>query len=226
MSEIQSNLTGITGNTLQVGYGAKLVNNNGNFEIVGADGVTYATLKISEALVTGNTIILGAGTANELSITQNSAQSGNLQIIPPATKGTTGQIPAIKAGTAAGVIELEWVNAGSNASSLKKGLVNLVFGSAATIPMITTGTATLDSIDVFIDTPFNGLAPQITIGVAGNLSKYGIATAQQLKATAGSRFTILNGKLSPGSEDIIITYLSDSSTTGAARIIPNFATPA
>lgn len=226
MAVIQSNLTGITGNVLQVGYGAKLVNNAGNFEIVGADGVTYATLKISEALVTGDTIIFGAGTANEMSLTKNVLQSGSFQLILPAGKGTTGQTLAQKAGTASGVVELEWVTTGSNASSLKKGLVNLVFGSAATVPMITTGTATLDSVDVFIDTPFDGTAPQFTIGVAGNLSKYGIATAQNLKAAAGSRFTIYNALPSQGTEDIIITYLADSSTAGAARVVANYATPA
>ena len=93
---------GLTGLNLKSSAGSLLVRNT-------ADSAD-APIQASQLRNTGTSVLIG--TTNVLTFQQNASQSGGLTVILPAAKATDGQVLAQKAGTAAGVIEFEFISSG------------------------------------------------------------------------------------------------------------------
>lgn len=207
--------------------GVRLKNNAGNLEVRNAADAADAELKASKLTASGDSIVIDSGD-DALTISNNSAQSGALQIIMPPAKATDGQVLAQKAGTGAGVVEFEFVAAGSTASSDKIDTTSLAFNSSGTVAMFSTGAAdVIEYIDVVVDTAFDGTGPvpSMSVGVAGTVSKY-VAAAQVDLTTLGT-YRVHPGQTAQGAEALIATFTAGGgATAGAARVLVHFATPA
>lgn len=221
-----SDLLGTLRSSFKVGIGGvRLKNDSGNLLVRNSADSADAELTASKINVTGADAVLDSD-GNALTLSRNASQTGGLQVILPAAKATDGQVLAQKAGTGAGVIEFEFVDAGSTASSGKIDTTSLAFGSSSPVTMFTTGAGDIiEKMQVVIDTPFNG-APSMSVGIAGTVSKYLSATDVDLTAAAGTVFEVHPGLDAQGAEDLIATYSAGGASVGAARILVTFATPA
>lgn len=221
-----SDLLGTLRSSFRIGLaGVRLKNSAGNLVVRNNADSADAEVTASKVSVSGADIVLDSD-GNALTVSRNATQSGALQVILPAAKATDGQVLAQKAGTAAGVIEFEFVDAGSTASSGKIDTTSIAFGSSSPVTMFTTGAGDIiEKIQVVIDTPFDG-TPSMSIGIAGTVSKYLAATDVDLTAAASTVFEVHPGLDAQGAEDLIATYSAGGASVGAARILVTFATPA
>jgi len=80
---------------------------------------------------------------------------------------------------------------------------------------------------VVIDTPFDGTAPTMSIGVAGTASKYMASTQNNLKGTAADVYGSDPGltAVSGSPEALIATLAPDSSSEGSVRVIVTYSIP-
>jgi hypothetical protein len=121
---------------------------------------------------------------------------------------------------------LSWTSAASTASCLTTDTTSLAFGSSSPVAMFTLpANAVVKSVQVIVDTPFNGTAPTMSVGISGSTSKYVGTSDVDLKTSAV--YEIEPGLAANGStEALIITYSADSSSAGAARVIVSYSVPA
>ena len=220
-----TDILGTLRNGLRLGLqGVFLKDATGNLRLRTNDDSADAELAALKVVVSGDDIVLGEG-AEQLVLSRNGAQADELQIIFPAIKATDGQVLAQKSGTAADVIELEWVTAGGTASAEKVDTTSLAFGSGSTVNLFNTGASdVINSVEVIIDTPFDG-TPSLSIGIAGQTSKYMAATDVDLKDTARTSFVVHPNLPAQGVESLIATYSAGGATAGAARIHVRFCEP-
>lgn len=224
---IWSDLFGTSNSFFKLGLaGVRLKNNTGNLAVRNTADSADAEITTSKVINTGSDVLIG--TTNVLTISKNAAQSGALQIIYPSAKATDGQVLAQKAGTGAGIVEFEFVSAGTTAANDKLDTTSLAFNSSATVNMFSTGASdVIEYIEVIVDTAFNGTAPSMSVGIAGTVSKYVASTQVDLTATAGTKFYTHNGLPAQGAEALIITFTAaGGASAGAARVIAHFAQPA
>jgi len=224
---IFSDLLGTTKSYFKLGIaGVRLTNNSGNLDVKNSAGNADAAITASAVNVSGETLTLNsdaAESAADWKITLNRPASGmtaNVALTLPVDDGTPGQVLATDGS---GV--LSWASAASTSLCDKVDTTTLAFGSAATLALFSTGAAdVINKIQVVVDTPFNGTAPTVSIGVAGTVSKYSAVTDVDLK-TAGV-YEINPGLAAAGIEALIATYAADSSSAGAARVLVFYASPA
>ena len=224
---IWSDLYGTTKGYLRLGLtGVRLTNNAGNLEVKNAAGNADAAITASAVNVSGNTLTINsdaAESAADWKITLNRPASGmtaNVALTLPVDDGTASQVLSTDGS---GV--LSWISAGDTSLCDKVDTTELAFGSSAAVSLFSTGAAdVINRMQVVVDTPFNGTAPTVSIGVAGTVSKYSAVTDVDLK-TAGV-YEINPGLPAAGIEALIATYAADSSSAGAARVLIHYATPA
>lgn len=185
--------------------------------------VTGSTLRASGNSIQLNSDAAGTGSDRTYDIVRPATQAANLQLLLP-DKGTDNFVLRQKAGTAAGVFELELAN--PVASSYIPDNTALVFGSTSPVTMFTLpANAKIQSIDVTIVTPFDG-APTASVGISGNTSKYVSATGIDLKESATSTFNITPGVTpSATAENLIITYSAGGATVGSADFLVTYTIP-
>jgi hypothetical protein len=220
-------LLGSTKSYFKLGIaGVRLTNNSGNLDVKNSAGNADAAITASAVNVSGETLTLNsdaAESAADWKITLSRPASGmtaNVALTLPIDDGTSGQV----LGTDGSGV-LSWVSASSTSLCDKVDTTTLAFGSAATLALFSTGAAdVINKIQIVVDTPFNGTAPTVSIGVAGTVSKYSAVTDVDLK-TAGV-YEINPGIPAAGIEALIATYAADSSSAGSARILIFYATPA
>lgn len=184
-----------------------------------------AALRASQVQVSGNNIELnsdaaGSGADRKLTLARpTSGMSGDLTLTLPPTAGSSGQ-----ALVTDGSGNLSFADAASTANCDKIDTTSLAFGDSSPKALFTTGAAdTINKVEVIVDTPFNGTAPQLSIGVSGTTSKYMATTSVNLKV-AGI-YEVHPGLAAQGAEALIATYVADGSSAGAARIRIYRATP-
>lgn len=205
--------------------GVRLKNAAGNLLVRNPGDTADAQITAAKLNNTGTDIAIG--TTNILTFQQNSGQSGALTLRVPAAKATDGQVLAQKAGTGAGVIELEFVSAANTATCLTTDTTSFAFGSSGTVPMFTLpANAVVEAVRVIIDTAFNG-APSMSVGIAGTTSKYLASNQVDLKDAAGAKiYEVYPGLAASGSsEALIITYTPGGATAGAARVEVDYVVP-
>lgn len=221
-----SDLFGTTKSYFKVGLtGVRLKNSSGNLLVRNTGDSADAEVTASKVNVSGADVVLDSD-GNALTVSRNSAQSGALQVIFPSAKATDGQVLAQKAGTGVGIIEFEFVSAGSTSSADKLDTTSLAYNTSSPVSMFTTGAADIiDMVEVVVDTAFNG-TPSMSVGVSGTTSKYLGTTDVDLTAAATTVFRVHPGLTAQGAESLIITYSAGSASAGAARVIVHYATPA
>lgn len=219
-------LLGTLNSYLKLGLtGVRLKNNSGNLAVRNNADSADAQITASKLNNTGTTIDIG--TTNVLTLEQNSSQSGALTLRVPAAKSTDGYALTQKAGTGAGVIELEFTSVSGSTNAIKSDTTTLAFGSTSPVTMFQLPVgAVIHVIDIIIDTAFNG-TPSATVGIAGTTSKYTVSTECDLTASAGTVFSLNPGVAAPGSaEDLIITYSAGGASAGSARFVVYYSVPA
>lgn len=225
-----TDLLGTTRAYFRIGLaGPRLKNDSGDLAVRNAADSADAALTTSFLKNSGDSIEINSDAANtgtdrKLTISRNPAASAALEIQAPPAKGTDGYLLRQKAGTAAGVLELELVAPTSSNMNEAVDTTSLAFGSTSPVAMFSqSATAVIDKIQIIIDTAFNG-TPSLSIGITGSTSKYAAATDIDLTAAAETVFEIHPGKPAPGSpEALIATYSAGSASAGAARIIVYYA---
>lgn len=221
-------LSGTTTSAIQIEKaGVKLKNNSGNLLVRNAADSADSEITTSKLNNSGNSIDLNsdaAGSGADWKYTlarPTSGMTADITLTFPDNDGTPGQVMSTD-----GSGNLSFVSAGSTASSLKLDTTTIAFGSTSPVSMFTTGASDIiDSIDVIIDTPFDG-NPSLSVGITGTTSKYLSATQVDLTAAAKTTYTVHPGFDAQGAEALIATYSAGGATDGSARIIVKYATPA
>ena len=189
-----------------------------------------AKIQVSTLEASADSILINydaAGTANDwtLSLARNPLQIAALILQAPPSKGTDGHVLRQRAGTAAGVLELELAAAGSTSQCISVDTTTLGFGTTSPLTLFSSPSgAVFLKAEVIIDVPFNG-APTLTIGITGTTAKYMASAQNVLTRPAGDGFET-NPKLpSTAGEALIATYSAGAATIGSARILIHYSVP-
>lgn len=220
-------LVGTLKDHIRIGFaGVRLKNSSANLLVRNAADSADAELTASKVKVSGeileiNSDAAGAGADWKFTIQRSAAgMTAAVVLTLPVDDGTPSQVLATD-----GSGNLSWASAASTASSEKIDTTSLAFDSTSPVAMFTTGAGDIiDSIEVVIDTPFDG-TPSLSIGIAGTVSKYMAATELDLTAAALTSFIVHPGLGAQGAEALIASYVAGSATVGAARILVHRATP-
>ncbi len=227
---IWSDLKGTTLQLLRIGIGGvTLKNDSGNLAVRNSADGADAALTASKVNVSGDALDINsdaAGSAADWKYTLQRPASGMTAAVTltlPIDDGTPGQVVQTDGS---GI--LSWVSAAATSDLDHLNETTLNFDSASPLTLYTHPTgAEMDYVEVIIDTPFNGTAPTLSIGIVGTVSKYMGSTQVNLKGTAKDKYVAYPGEIAPvAPETIIATYVADSSSAGSARIICHYATPA
>lgn len=228
MKSFWTNLVGIYSLSLQFGkQGLKLISDGTSFMFRNAADSADVPVRVSRLDVSGDDIVLGSEEDEKLTVSRDPTQADALQIILPNEKGNDGDLLRVRAGDGPGIMVIETVPPSGSASNVVADTTNFAFGSSGTIVMFDLPEGALyDRSVVHLDEPFDG-APSISIGIAGDLSKYVPATAIDLTYFEPTRFEHHPNELPPsgGPESLIATYSAGGATEGSGRIVVYY-TPA
>jgi hypothetical protein len=142
----------------------------------------------------------------------------------PTTDGTAGQILSTDGN---GVTD--WISVGSTADKLSVNETALLFSSGATTAAFTLPAFALNRlVEVDILVPFSGgTGPSLSVGIAGNVSKYMASNQVDLTSPAGDSWrTHPRLAAQPTPENIILTYAANGATAGSAQVIISYVVPA
>lgn len=226
MAGLFSDMWGTTKGYFKIGgtAGVRLKNNAGALLVRDTADAADSPITASKVNVSGDAVDINsdaAGSGADWKYTVQRPAAGMTAAVTltlPVDDGLAGQVLKTDGAGA-----LAWVDAPNLSDKLDT--TALAFGTASPVAMFTTGAADIvDYIDVIIDTAFDK-APTISVGISTATSKYLGTTDVDLKAAAGTVFTVHPGLNAQGSEALIITYVADAATVGAARIIVHYATP-
>jgi hypothetical protein len=212
--------------------GVRLKNTAGNLVLRNKADSADVTVTTSRLLNSGDNILINsdaAGSGNDwtFQLSRNPTQTAALELQAPAAKGTDGYVLRQKAGTAAGVVELEFAAPGGTSSgTVIIDTTSLAFGTSSPLTLFTLPSgAIVSQVEVVIDTAFDG-APSLSVGIAGTTSKYLAATHVDLTELATTSFVFSPNLPAPGSdENLIATYSAGGASDGAARILISYVTP-
>ena len=228
MAGLFSDLFGTTKAFFKIGgtTGVRLKNSAGDLLVRNTGDSADAAITASKVNVSGDVIDINSDAAGAVADWKYTIQrpaagmTAAVTLTLPIDDGTAGQVLKTDG---AGV--LAWVSAADTALADKLDTTSLAFGSVSPVAMFSTGAADIvDYIDVIIDTAFDG-TPTASVGITGATSKYLSTTDIDLKAAAGTVFTVHPGLAAQGAEALIATYVAGGATVGAARIIVHYATP-
>lgn len=202
------------GNALIEGSTTKL-------KVLNPDGSDTAGLEVELLEVVGNKIVLNVGDAHQITIQVPAGITGDWTFSLPVDDGSPGQ-----ALFTDGAGNTFWATVSGSTDKIGVDKTDLAFGSAGTVSMFTLpANAVIDGFKVIVDATFNG-NPTISIGVAGNTSRYVPATAVNLKGAVGERFEhgcSIAPDASP--QNLIITFAAGGATAGSARIFTSYSIP-
>ncbi|MBW4469319.1 MAG: hypothetical protein KME45_03545 [Stenomitos rutilans HA7619-LM2] len=212
--------------------GVTLKNSSGNLLVRNPADSADAAVTASQLNNSGDAIVINSdaastGTDWALTIGRNPAATAAVTLYAPPAKGTDGFFLRQKAGTAAGVLELELASTSGASNQLTTDTTSLAFGTTSPLTLFTLpANAVVEAVRVIIDTPFTGGTPSLSVGITGTTSKYMSSTQVDLTATAQTIFEVYPGRTANGSsENLIATYAANSASAGAARIEVDYAIP-
>jgi hypothetical protein len=91
--------------------------------------------------------------------------------------------------------------------------------------MVLPANAIVDRATVIVDTPFNGTAPTMSIGLQGG-SGFEYAGVGDINLKVGDRYDMPSQIAATGSAgNIDILYTADGSSAGSARVLITYAIP-
>ena len=222
-------LDGTTSAKLQLNAaagGVVLKNITGNLEVRNAADSADATITATQLLASGNTgLVLNSaatesGASWKLSIARPATgQTADWTLTLPPTPGTVGQVLRTDG---AGVTT--WVDSISGATdvTIQK---SLAFGDGATVAVFTLpANGIILSMEMIVDTAFDG-TPTASVGITADHSLFMGTGDMNLNISAGWN---VEPNVAPvgTTQAISIYYSAGGATTGAARLVLNYAVPA
>lgn len=227
---IFQDLLGTTAAYFKLGLaGVRLKNTSGDLAVRNSGDTADAAITTSKVNVSGDALDINsdaAGSAADWKYTLQRPAAGMTAAVTltlPPDDGTAGQV----LGTD-GLGNLAFVSAADTSFSDKLNDTALVFGSSGTVAMFSTGAGdVLEYFEVVVDTAFNGSTPtpSMSVGVTGTVSKY--VASSQVDLTAVGSYQVHPGVVAQGVEALIITFTAGGgASTGAARVIAHYSTPA
>jgi len=227
-----SDLLGTLNSKFKLGIGGpQLKNSAGVIQARDTADAAYSAMAALLFQTYGNDFELNSGAAGsgaDWKYTLRRPSTGMtlaLTVVMPSGTPAPGQAITVQSYSS-GVITLEYTTIAGGTDKPVVDTTSLVFGSAGTLAMYTAPANAVHQLyKIVIDTAFTG-APTMSIGIAGNTSKYVAATQIDLTAAAGTVFEIDPGLASVGTtEALIITYAAGGAGAGAARILDEYVIP-
>ena len=194
------------------GGGVILQNDSGNLDVRNSSNTAFANINVGDMILQGGTYTV--------TLQPSSSQTSTYALTLPVTAGSVGQVLSTD-----GTGVLSWVSAASTSACLSYVSTSFAFGSSSTVSMFTLpANAVIDTVQVVVDTAFNG-TPTVSIGNTANNSKYMGSGDSNLLVAANWEVT---PSLSPdaSSEALNIYYSAGSATSGAARVLVAYSVPA
>jgi hypothetical protein len=226
-----SDLAGTTNTTLLIGTANIWKAITGGFALRNLADSADAKIQASTLEASNDSILINydaTSSANDwtLSLARNPAQTAALTLQAPPAKGTDGFFLRQKAGTGAGILELELAAASGSANQMTVDTTSLAFGTASPLTLFSTPSgAVIHKVEVIVDTNFTGGTPTVTIGISGTTSKY-MSSAQNILTGGSGNAWESNPKLaSTAGESLIATYSAGGASAGAARILVYYSVP-
>ena len=225
-----SDLKGLTSGILQFGIGGvNATNNSGTLDIKNAANNAYAPLKASlvsvgDEILEINSSAAGSGADWKYTLqVPTSGMTAAVVLTLPVDDGTPNQVMSTD-----GSGNLSFVTAGVTTDCTHEEVTALAYNSGALVSMFTTpANTTINTVEVIIDTPFDGTAPSMSVGIVGTISKYMPATAVNLAGTAKDSYIYHPGEAMASAENLKITFTAaGGASAGAARVIVFYSTPA
>lgn len=224
-----ADLIGTTKAAFQIAIGGvKLGNNAGNLTVkdnANAD----SDITVKKAFLSGDEIEINsdaAGSGADWKYTLKrpaTGQAGAVTLTLPPDDGAPGQVVQTD-----GSGNLSFATAGTTEQNVSVDKTALAFDTSSPVAMFSLPVgAVVELVRVILDTPFNGTAPTLSIGIAGTVSKYMATTQVNLKGTAKDIYEVkpAEAAITGSPEAVIATYVADSSSAGAARIEVHYAIP-
>jgi len=228
-----TDLLGTVYNKFRIGLGGPNIKNNaGVVEARDPADAAYAAVAALLFSTYGDDFELNSGatqTGNDWTLSFRRPSTGmteDVVLVWPNTAPTTGQALTV-ASYAGGVITFTYTTVAAGTDKIVTDATALTFDSAASLAMFNLpANAVVLKVRVIVDTPFDGTAPTVSIGISGTLSKYMTTTQSDLKASAATSFEVTPNIIAAGGiEAIIATYAASSATVGAARMQVDYVIP-
>lgn len=215
-----TDLVGTLKSTFQIEIGGvKLKNNAGNLEVKATDGTTPAGVTASKVSITGEVLEINsdaAGAAADWLYTLQRPATGMSAAVVLTLPPDNGSASQILQTDGDGV--LTWASAGSTANCVKCDTTTVAFDGGTPVACLTLpANSIVHQVEVVIDTPYNGLAPTLSVGVAGTVSKFMGTTEVNLKGTAKDRYVTHPGEAA-GADAIIVTLVPSTADAGSVRV--------
>lgn len=230
---VWKNLRGTLGSLFRLGFtGPGLKDESGELAVRDEADAAYEAVRVALVKVYGDDIELNAGAAGagadrKMTIRRPSTGMANdITVVMPSGNPTPGQVLSV-ASFGSNIVVLQYTTiAGGPTNILGTDSTTLAHGDTSPVAMFTKpANAIVAKVRVIPDTPFNG-TPQLSIGIAGETSKYMASNQNDLTAAAGTVFEVDLG-LPPtgGTEDLIATYSAGGASAGSARILVDYVVP-
>lgn len=227
-------LLGTVNAKLQLGIGGPQVkNNSGTIEARNAADSAYAALRALSLAATGDSLILNeqateSGASWKFTLSRpSSGMTHDLTVIWPSGDPSVGQALTV-ASFASNIITFQYSTITAGSQLISADTTALAFGSTSPVAMYTApANAQEYEFEIIIDTPFTGgTGATLSIGISGTTSKYVSTTQVDLGAAAGTSFGIKPNVIPSGStENVILTYVANSASAGAARVLGFYSVP-
>ena len=192
--------------------GVTLKNNAGNLQVRNNADSAFADASVANVTVNGSSY--------GVTLSASASQTANYALTLPVDDGSPNQV-LVTDGS--GV--LSWQSAASTADHWKVDTTSFAFGSGSTVNMFTLpANSVIDRVSVIVDTAFDG-TPSMSVGIAGNASKYVASTDVAL--TVADRYDVPNEEPAVGTTEALeIAYTAGGSTVGSGRVLVTYAVPA
>lgn len=163
----------------------------------------------------------GASNANRVSITVAANPAADLTFNFPTADGSSQQ-----AIVTDGAGNLSFATVGTGSNQVKEDEQVVAFNSAASLIMVTPPAfGRIIRVRVEIETAFDGVGAQLSVGVAGTPARYMAATDNELSNVANYEVASLYEE-DGTPEQIIITFAAGTgATVGSARVTVTYANP-
>ena len=225
-SDIIGNIQGF----FQLGIGGnRLKNTSTGIASRNALDTADAQITASQLNNSGNTVILNSGATQSgnswnYAIATPTGMTSNLRFGLPAKAPSIGQ--TLVAADILGNLVFQ------NLDSPEDKIYSFQFNSGATIPLFSLPIgAIVKNVTIFIDTPFSGFTtgtpPTISVGISGNTSLFMKTTDNDLADVAQAKSYVTNPSVvaSNTTQNLIATYVQNSASAGAGRILVEFSVP-
>lgn len=226
-------LIGTVYSRIRIGLsGPSVAAESGEVAARNAADTDYAAIRASLVRVFGDDIELNAGASGAgadwiMTLARpDTGMANDLRIVLPPGNPSPGQALTV-ANYSAGVVTLTYTTVAAGDDKVMVDTTTLNFDSSSPLAMFTKpANAIVVRQEVIIDTPFDG-TPSLSIGIAGDTSKYLGATQVNLTESARTVFEVNAGRVAPGgTEDMIATYAANGATVGIARLLTYYTIPA